>query len=284
MQRTRKRTDAETFVRALAPALRQSAAIARALEGRVANRPKRGEATAVKAALTIADSASQEALLVPLFEHFPGVRLAAEEDTPSLGRFPKSSPELVVIDPIDGTLRFFLERRGPYAVMVGLSREQRYDAALVALPREELYFDGVREGGARVARAGASPRAARLERSGKRIYVSHDLPEAAVESLRRRDYEVLTACGGAVAVAPLVPGVCAGLRMVPDPAGISIRGRIGALISAEAGALVRGADGGAFPEDIEAPARALLVAAGAKELAALEAALAAAPPTRHIKV
>ena len=87
MQRVRKRTDPEAFVRALAPALRQSASIARALEGRVANRPKRGEATPVKAALTIADTASQEALLVPLFEHFPSVRLAAEEDTPSTARF-----------------------------------------------------------------------------------------------------------------------------------------------------------------------------------------------------
>ena len=64
MQRVRKRTDPDEFVRALAPALRQSASIARALEGRVANRPKRGEATPVKAALTIADTASQEALLV----------------------------------------------------------------------------------------------------------------------------------------------------------------------------------------------------------------------------
>jgi hypothetical protein len=73
MQRFRKRTDPEAFVRALAPALRQSASIARALEGRVANRPKHGEATPVKAALTIADTASQAALLVPLFEHFPSV-------------------------------------------------------------------------------------------------------------------------------------------------------------------------------------------------------------------
>ena len=134
MQRARKRTDPEAFVRALAPALRQSASIARALEGRVANRPKRGEATPVKAALTIADTASQEALLVPLFEHFPSVRLAAEEDTPSTACFARSGPELVVIDPIDGTLRFYLEGRGPYAVMIGLARDGAYDAALVALP------------------------------------------------------------------------------------------------------------------------------------------------------
>jgi fructose-1,6-bisphosphatase/inositol monophosphatase family enzyme len=277
MQRVRKRTDPEAFVRALAPALRQSASIARALEGRVANRPKRGEATPVKAALTIADTASQEALLVPLFEHFPSVRLAAEEDTPTAACFARSGPELVVIDPIDGTLRFYLEGRGPYAVMIGLAQGDVYQGALVALPREELYLDAVRGQGARVALRGAPPRAARALSSGKRVYVSHDLPEAAQESLLRRGYEVVMACGGAISVAPLVPGGCAGLRIAREPGpGLSIRGRIGALIAAEAGALVRGEDGESFPQELEAPARALLVAAGPAELSALEAALSAA--------
>jgi hypothetical protein len=57
---------------------------------------------------------------------------------------------------------------------------------------------------------------------------------------------------------------------------VSIRGRIGALVAAEAGALVRDEHGRPFPREIEAPARALLVAAGARELSALEEALAAA--------
>jgi fructose-1,6-bisphosphatase/inositol monophosphatase family enzyme len=277
MQRIRKRSDPHAFVRALAPALRQSASIARALEGRVANRPKRGEKSAVKAALTIADTASQEALLVPLFEHFPGVRLAAEEDTPTAARFASSGPELVVIDPLDGTLRFYLEGRGYYAVMIALAREAAYEAALVALPREELYLDAVRGAGARLARRDAAPHAARAEATGRRVLVSHELPEAARECLVRRGYEVVDACGGAIAVAPLVPGACAGLRVsLPPESRISIRGRIGALIAAEAGALVRDGKGEPFPLDVEAPADALLVAAGAAQLADLEAALAAA--------
>ena len=56
------------FISALAPALQQAASIARSLEGRVANRPKTGESTAAKAALTIADTACQEALLFCCFE------------------------------------------------------------------------------------------------------------------------------------------------------------------------------------------------------------------------
>ena len=49
------------------------------------------------------------------------MRLEAEEDTPSVSRFSESGDALVVIDPIDGTLRFDLEAKGPYAVMIGLA-------------------------------------------------------------------------------------------------------------------------------------------------------------------
>jgi fructose-1,6-bisphosphatase/inositol monophosphatase family enzyme len=262
------------FVRALAPALQQAAAIARSLEGRVSNRPKAGEATAVKAALTIADTASQEALLVPLLEHFSQVKLEAEEDTPSVSRFSDSGDALVVIDPIDGTLRFYLEAQGPYAVMIGLAIGDRYEASLVALPREQLCFDAVRGRGARMRNKDAATKAVTLgEPTGNRVLVSHNLPTSAVERLRDLGYEVAAAAGGAISVAPLIPGVCAGLRFVREnPEGVSIRGRIGALISAEAGALVTGASG-PFPPEIRTPAPALLIATTPKNLVHLQEAL-----------
>ena len=269
--------DYEDFLRGLAPALRASAAIARALEGRVANRPKRGEITAVKAALTVADTASQEAILVSLLSQFPGVSIAAEEDTPSVRHFPEAAPALVVIDPIDGTLRFYLEGLGPYAVMVGLAVEHEYRAALVALPREELLFEAVRGAGARVSRGGGDPEPVRPDGSGARVLISHDLPGPAVERLLASGFEVAPASGGAIAVAPLIPGVRAGLRLARgDGLGVSIRGRIGALISAEAGALVAGADGEPFPTGLDVPAPALLVAGDEADLAALRGAVEAA--------
>jgi hypothetical protein len=269
--------DPVVFSRELEPALRQAASIARRLEGRVANRPKLGESTPVKAALTIADGACQEALLAPLLEHFPRVRLEAEELTPSVHRFPSDGEALVVIDPIDGTLRFYLEGSGPYAVMIGLARGREYQAALLALPREGLYFGATRGGGASVAHGDGPAQVAALGGSGNRVLVSHDLPEAAVESLRTQGFEVAPASGGAIAVAPLVPGVRAGLRLAREnPAGVSIRGRIGALIAEEAGALVRCETGGPFPRDIEATATALLVAGSREDLGALEQALEAA--------
>jgi len=270
-------TDAETFVAVLAPALRQAASIARALEGRVQNRPKWGEGRAAKAALTLADSAAQEAILVPLHERFPGVSLNAEEDTPSVAAFPRDASECVVVDPIDGTLRFYLEAAGPYAIMVGLARASRYEAALVALPREGFFFEAVRGGPARMTRPGGEPREVRAVAEGSHLLVSDGLPEGVAVHLREAGLELKPACGGAISVAPLLPGVRGGLRLAPDAGGISVRGRIGALISAMGGAHVENERGEPFPEAIDAPARALLISASESDRALLRRAVAHIP-------
>jgi fructose-1,6-bisphosphatase/inositol monophosphatase family enzyme len=179
-----------------------------------------------------------------------------------------------VIDPIDGTLRFYLEGLGPYGVMVGLAVGGVYEAALVALPRQNFAFSAVRGGGATFAAGDEAPRPARLEADGDVVYVSHELPGDAVERLRERGYRVVPACGGAISVAPLVPGVVAGLRVAGgNPADVSIRGRIGALIAEEAGALVYTEGGARFPRDIGTRARALIVASSERELEALDEAL-----------
>ncbi len=262
------------FVTALRPALRQAAAIARALEGRVVNRPKAGESSDVKAALTIADTAAQEALLVRLAERFPRVCLDAEEDTPSVARFDASGDGLVVIDPIDGTLRAYLGGEGLYSILIGFAVDGRFEAALVALPREGIFLDAVRGGGARIAREGSAPRRARPVPGARTVLVSHGMADVVVKALAAEGYEVRSASGGAVAVAPLIPGVCAGLRIgAAGAAGVSRRGRVGLLVAREAGLLVRGTGEAPFPEDIDAPAPVLRVAATEADLEALAAAL-----------
>jgi hypothetical protein len=266
---------AERFLAVIGPAVRQAASIARALEGRVRNRPKWGEDSAAKAALTLADSAAQEAILVPLLEHFPEVSLLAEEDTPSVGCFPLEAEECVVIDPIDGTLRCYLEAAGPYAVMVGLAARDRFEAAIVALPREGLYFEAVRGGEARRARPGGPLRPVRSGPADGRLLVSPELPEPVAASLLEEDYDLAVGCGGAIAVAPLIPGVRAGLRVARGAGGVSVRGRIGALIAACAGAVLEDERGAPFPDSLSAPARALLVSADERDRAALRRAAAA---------
>ena len=255
--------DPRAFVATLAPAVRQAAAIARALEGRVENRPKADEDTDVKAALTIADTAVQEAILASLSEHFPQVSVRAEEDTPAVAQFPVEERDRprVVIDPIDGTLRSYLEQRGPYGVLVGLWRGGGYEAALVALPREGLYFEAALGGPALRARPGGPSRPAQAEARGRTVLVSHGAPEAVVEAVRARGFEVARGCGGAVAVAPLIPGVRAGLRVASPGGQISIRGRIGLVIARAGGAEACDRAGRDFPRDPEAFADALVVSA-----------------------
>jgi fructose-1,6-bisphosphatase/inositol monophosphatase family enzyme len=268
------------FVAALEPSLRRAARIARECDGRLPNTPKSDEASKVKAALTRADLECQEAILEAVWEHCPGVSLRAEEDTPSVGRFPEHAPAMVVIDPIDGTLHFYLEQGGPYAIIVGLAIGNQYDAALVALPREQFAFESVRGGGARMVDADGTRQPAVLHNTARRVLVSHGLDPAAVAVLRERGYEVQRACGGAISVAPMIPGVCAGLRVANnDPPNVSIRGRVGVLIAREAGAIAIREDGREFPDDIEEPARTLLVAGNRDHLAALEAAVGAISTT-----
>jgi fructose-1,6-bisphosphatase/inositol monophosphatase family enzyme len=259
--------------------LREAAALARSLEGHVPNRPKRDEVTAVKQALTEGDTAAQEVLLERLLEEFPGVRLEAEEDTPHVSRFPTASDAVVVIDPIDGTLHSYLEGTGPYSVIMGLAIRGVYRAALVGLPREGLFFDAAAGCGARMSRAGGPPRRARVDATGNRVLVSHGTPDAVSARLREQGFDPVPASGGAVSVAPLIAGVRAGLRFVPSGSGISIRGRVGALISREAGAWVRGRGGAPFPDDMQSTAPALLVAAAEADLALLDEALDAGDAT-----
>jgi fructose-1,6-bisphosphatase/inositol monophosphatase family enzyme len=260
----------QQFVEVVSPAIRQAAAIARALEGQVANEPK-DEESAVKSALTIADTASQEALLVPLLEHFPDVALSAEEDTPTAALFPTESESRVVIDPIDGTLHSYLEGRGPYATMVGLAVRGRFEAALVALPREGIFLDGVRGGEVRRARPRANPKPWRAENRGRRVLVHHEMPKSVCSALETSGYEVAFGCGGAIAVSPLLKGFCGGLRLAKDT--ISIRGRVGLLIAKEAGAHITTETGAPFPDDLETPARGLALAADPTDLEALQSAL-----------
>ena len=263
------------FVRVLAPAMAQAAAIASALEGRVPNVPKPGADSAVKAALTIADTAAQEALLVPLLAGFRDACLEAEEDTRSIALFSGARSEArIVIDPIDGTLNFYLGARGPYGVMAGFALDARYEAALVALPREGWLFHAVRGAGAKRSLAGGRAETATPSRDGRCLYLSDGVPEPLAERLESRGFELQRACGGAVAVAPLVPGVRGGLR-VAKQGTISTRGRIGLLVAAEAGAIVETAEGAPFPLSIDEPAATLVVASDPEIAKALRNALAA---------
>jgi hypothetical protein len=121
------------------------------------------------------------------------------------------------------------------------------------------------------------PRPLRAEAVGTRVLVSHETPPPVQDRLRERGFEVVFGSGGAISVAPLIPGVRAGLRLTKPSGSISIRGRIGLLISSEAGALMESEREERFPSRIDEPAQALLLAVTEEDMDHLRYALAAAP-------
>jgi hypothetical protein len=251
------------------PVLQAMAAV-RWLEGRVPNRPKLEEVTPEKAALTDADCVAQEILLVAVHEAFPGVGLCVEEDTPSVGRFGATSvAHTVVIDPIDGTLRY-LRRDGPYAILVGLEVEERVVASIVGLPQSGTIVRAVRGEGAEIARVGEPFRAATPVGAGRTLYVSYGLPEDVRGRLEGEGYKLVTAAGGAIGVAPLLEEASAGLRISAIPSGISRRAWVATLPTLEAGAAVELLDG-AFPERYREGVPGMIVARSPEEISALRA-------------
>ena len=255
--------DFDQFSISLTPAVRRASEVALELEGHVTNRPKASETTAVKQALTEADILAQEEILEVLQDCYPCVSLAAEEDTPRVKHFPSDSRALVIIDPIDGTLNSYLNGKGPYSVIVGLALERRVCAGLVALPREGLIFRGREGGGAQVVAQDGSVSPIEARADGDRVMVSHSVGEDIRAALQAEGFDVISGSGGAVSVAPLLPGVRAGLRLASSESenGVSIRGRVGLTIAREAGAIVRGARGEDFPMDLDSPHWTLCVSA-----------------------
>jgi len=256
------------FVERMTLPVRQAMAAVRWLEGRVRNRPKVEELTPEKAALTDGDCVSQEILLVALREHFPGVSVSVEEDTPTAEAFAANrSSETVVIDPIDGTARY-LRGDGPYAILVGLEREGRVESALVAVPQLGALMRAVRGGGAEISVADGPFVAARVKRRGPQLLVSHGLPQDVRARVNAALLKPIVAAGGAIGVAPLLDGCCGGLRIAGEPTGLSRRAWISGLPTLEAGGCVETLVG-RFPERFEPGVTGVLIAPNAAEVGAL---------------
>ncbi len=254
-----QRIEASDFIERMTLPVRQAMAAVRWLEGRVRNRPKASEVTPEKAALTDADCVSQEILLVALRDYLPGVSLNVEEDTPSVASFAgNASEETVVIDPIDGTLRYLLGD-GPYAILVGLEREGRVEAALVGLPQTDIVIRAVRGGGSEILRGSGRFSPARLAEPGSNTFVSYGLPAQVEARLKALGLQWTIAAGGAIGVAPLLDGIAGALRIARTPDGLSRRAWVASLPTLEAGGQVEALHG-PFPPQYERGVSGMLVA------------------------
>ncbi len=233
--------DPVAFLEAMSLPVRQAGAAVRWLEGRVENFPKPGESSEAKAALTYGDCVSQEILLTALREHYPWVEVEAEEDTPTAIPFADNrSRQRVLIDPIDGTLRY-VQRDGIYAILLGLESEHGIEASIVGLPQEQLVIRAVRGCGVELAYAGEPFRSfdgSSISNTRPRVLVSHELPPGLWQALETDGFEVEKAAGGAIGVAPLLRNTVAAIRTTTNPQGLSRRTWISTLATREIGGCV----------------------------------------------
>ena len=190
------------FVEKMLPVVRQCARASLIFYGQTADIGKAAdtslvstEAQQASGVLTAIDSAVQDIILSVALQHFPQVRCIAEEDTPMKRRFAgRSSNYALILDPIDGTLHF-QKGDASYHISLGLARNGRMEAALVARPDQDKIFTAIRGQGAYVQLGEGRPKRLRLgkkPRTNKAFISSKARPyqEPARPALDPREYPV----------------------------------------------------------------------------------------------
>lgn len=201
--------DVHRFVEVFRLAARQAGAVARHLQGEVGRRDKAGESSPEAAALTPADLAAQEVLLLALHDALPGAAVDAEELTESTALFPSADRRgpVMVIDPIDGTYNFSWGS-ADYAVMGGWLEEGSLRAAVVCFPASgELLWALAGEGAWR-QRGWSTPAPLRLPAALDRVLVTPGVAFKVQDDLRSRGFAIETSrCSAVDGTAPAVEGV-----------------------------------------------------------------------------
>ena len=163
----------ERFVKVASLAARQAGALASRLQGRVERLEKPGHGSPESSALTIADLAAQDVLLLALHDAFPAVAVDAEEDTETVALFPPEdgSRPVVVIDPVDGTHNYS-QGEEEWGVMVGWLEEGRFRAAVMYLPIWDQLLGAIEGRGAWQSTGRDRARQVVLPPSSPRVLVS----------------------------------------------------------------------------------------------------------------
>jgi len=111
-------------------------AVARSAAGvilEVYGRPFDVERKRAREPVTVADRRANALICETLSARFPGVPIVAEESDPATFRDFRAAPQVLFVDPLDGT-REFIARNGEFAVMIGLLDGARAAAGAVHAP------------------------------------------------------------------------------------------------------------------------------------------------------
>jgi fructose-1,6-bisphosphatase/inositol monophosphatase family enzyme len=241
---------ARRFVDVLCAAAWQAGAVAQHLQGHVPNVGKQGSGTPESDALSLADLATQDVLLLRLAESFAGIAVDAEEDTPVVQRFARATPHgaLIVLDPIDGSLNY-LDGSPDYAVMGSLIEHDRYVASVVHFPAHDATYWAIRGGGCHRRRLGIGDTPVKFGSLPTTVLVPPRLDDAARLRLQAQGLTVEPSrCSAVDASAPVMERALGSVH----PGRADRRRAIGFLLVTEAGGCVRFADGFWEGEDPEA--------------------------------
>lgn len=194
--------DPHAFIEALLPTVRRCAEASLIFFGQVANMGKAEDASlgesraqAASGVVTALDNAVQDIVLGVVAARYPQIELVAEENTQMKRRFAGNKSEYcLIIDPIDGTLHF-QQGDAPYHICIGLAKNGRMLATLVARPSEDKIFTAVRGEGAYLQVGKRRPRRLRLPKKtrNRQAFVSSKAQayvEAIAQRLEPRDYPI----------------------------------------------------------------------------------------------
>ena len=198
--------DAQRFVQTMLLATEQAGAVARHLQGNVLAGEKSDMGSPEAAAVSVADLATQDVLLLALHHALPEAAVDAEEATEAVALFPPPGPErpLAVLDPIDGSLNY-LDLSVDYAVMAAWLEHGVYRAAVVHFPAWGETYWGIEGGGVWRRRSGEAERRVSLPAPRPAaLLVNSSLPRQAGEALGRLGLELATTrCSAVDSTAPL---------------------------------------------------------------------------------
>lgn len=239
-----------SFIDVFSAAATQAGAVARHLQGEIGDRSKTGEETPEAAALSAADLAAQDVILLRLGEALSDVAVDAEEDTATARRFPRPAPErpLVVLDPIDGSLAY-LRGSPDYAVMGAWIEGGVYRASLMYFPAWRETYWAVRGGGCYRRPDGGEAGRVSLGELPPRILVPPPTPRGIHQRVAELGYRVEVSRCSAIDTAAPALGRAVGSANADPP---DRRRAIGFLLCVEAGGAVLFEHGHWRGEDPEA--------------------------------
>lgn len=231
----------ERFVEVFAAAALQAGALARHLQGEVRHQRKEDQASDESSALSAADLAAQDVLLLRLAEDFADLAIDAEEDTDTTALFaPADGRAVIVVDPIDGSFNY-LRGSPEFAVMAAWIEDGTYRAAVIHYPRRAETFWAIAGAGChrRVDRGGDRP--VRIPAAlPHRILVPPRTPGTIRRGAEALGYEVeVCRCSAIDSAAPAIGDAAGSVNAGPPDR----RRSIGFLLVTEAGGEVVFADG-----------------------------------------